>query len=62
MNPLIIIAIIILSVIADYYYLDVNKKIWGWMKNWSSRDKGIFFAGFIAVSLLVYFSLSLKYF
>ncbi|HEO8419255.1 hypothetical protein [Niallia sp. FSL W8-0635] len=62
MNPLIVIMIIGLAVLIDCFWLDVNKKRWGWMKNWNSLRKGIFFSGFIIVSVLIYVAISAVYF
>jgi hypothetical protein len=54
--------IIILVVLADYFWFDADKKRWGWMKNWSAFNKGIFFFSFIVVSVLIYLGLSTEYF
>ncbi len=54
--------IIVLTVLVDYFLLDVNKKRWGWMKNWTNLSKGLFFTGFIIASVLIYIRLSNKYF
>lgn len=62
MNPINIILIIIAAVLADYFWFDVDKKRWGWMKNWSSLNKSLLFSGFIIVSALIYLALSIKYF
>lgn len=62
MNPIIVIIIIGLAVLIDCFWLDVNKKRWGWMKNWTSLSKGIFFSAFIIVSVLLYFAISAVYF
>ncbi|WP_075980136.1 hypothetical protein [Bacillus massilinigeriensis] len=62
MSPFIALFIIILAVLADCFWFDVDKKRWGWMKNWSKLNKGLFFSGFIVISILIYMSLSVKYF
>ena len=54
--------IIVLTVLVDCFFLDVNKKRWGWMKNWTNLSKGFLFVGFIIVSVLIYIGLSNKYF
>jgi len=54
--------IIVLTVLVDYFLLDVNKKRWGWMKTWTNLSKGFLFVGFIIVSVLIYIGLSNKYF
>ncbi|MGN8644572.1 hypothetical protein ACTNEO_00620 [Gracilibacillus sp. HCP3S3_G5_1] len=53
--------IIILSIVADYFWFDVNKKRWGWRRGWSTRNKVLFFSGFIVVSAFIYFGLSKDY-
>ena len=53
--------IIFLTVIADFFWLDSDRKRWGWMKTWSNQNKVIFFSGFILVSSLIYFGLSINY-
>jgi hypothetical protein len=62
MNPFLIFLIIILTLVVDFYWLDTDRKRWGWMRHWSTRNKVIFFGGFIAVSGLLYFGLSLNFF
>jgi hypothetical protein len=61
MGPFLVFILIILTVVVDFYWLDRDRKRWGCMKNWSSRNKIVFFVGFIVVSSLVYFVLSIKY-
>ncbi|MFE7062030.1 hypothetical protein ACFVAD_07745 [Sutcliffiella sp. NPDC057660] len=62
MYSFLIFIILILTVVIDYYWLDTDRKRWGWMENWSARNKVLFFSGFIAVSSLIYLGLSYKYF
>ncbi|MEH7236819.1 hypothetical protein [Bacillus sp. JJ1562] len=62
MSPFIAFFIIVLAVFADYFWLDIDKKRWGWMKNWSKLNKGLFFSGFTVVTVLIYMGLSIKYF
>ncbi|WP_404430916.1 hypothetical protein [Sutcliffiella horikoshii] len=62
MNYLLIFIILIFTVFIDYYWLDTDRKRWGWMKDWSTRNKVLFFSGFIAVSSLIYWGLSYKHF
>ena len=62
MSPIIVLLIIVLAVIADYFLFDVDKKRWGWMKNWSNLQKVLFFSGFVVSSVVIYFGLSLKFF
>ncbi|UJL47349.1 hypothetical protein KFZ58_05505 [Virgibacillus sp. NKC19-16] len=53
-----VILIVVLAVIVDVFWLDIYRKRWGWMKNWSNLNKALFFSGFIIVSGLIYFGLS----
>ena len=62
MSSLTALFIIILAVLADYFWFDVDKKRWGWMKNWSKVNKALFFSGFIIVSIVIYLGLSTEYF
>ena len=39
MSPIIVLLIIVLAIIMDYFLFDVDKKRWGWMKNWSNLKK-----------------------
>ncbi|MBT2218100.1 hypothetical protein KK120_20055 [Virgibacillus dakarensis] len=61
MSSFIVIFIIVLAVIADFFWFDVDKKRWGWMKNWSNFKKFIFFSGFVVASVIIYFGLSLEF-
>ena len=62
MSPFIVIFIIVLAIIADFFWFDVDKKRWGWMKSWSNLHKVLFFSGFVVVSGIIYFGLSLEFF
>ena len=62
MSPVIITLLILAAVLADYFWFDVDRKRWGWMKNWSNLNKSLFFSGAIIVSALIYFGLSVNYF
>ncbi|MCI1590278.1 MULTISPECIES: hypothetical protein [Bacillaceae] len=53
--------IILIALLVDVYWLDVNGKRWGWMKNWSKLNKTLFFSGIIIVSALIYFAFGAKY-
>ncbi|WP_096154137.1 MULTISPECIES: hypothetical protein [Bacillus] len=61
MVPFLVFLLIILTVVIDFLLLDRDRKRWGWMKNWSNRNKVLFFIGFIAVSSLIYLGLSIKH-
>jgi|tagenome__1003787_1003787.scaffolds.fasta_scaffold17146183_1 hypothetical protein len=61
-SPIIVLLIIVLAVIMDYFLFDVDKKRWGWMKNWSKFKKVMFFSSFIVASVVVYLGLSLEFF
>ena len=61
MSPIIVLLIIVLAVIMDYFLFDVDKKGWGWMKNWSNFKKAMFFSSFVVASVVIYFGLSLEF-
>ncbi|MDL4839430.1 hypothetical protein [Aquibacillus rhizosphaerae] len=61
MGPFIAMLIIAVAVVADFFWFDIDRKRWGWMKNWSSRQKVLFFSGFAIVISLVYIGLSAEY-
>ncbi|WP_010096939.1 hypothetical protein [Ornithinibacillus scapharcae] len=61
MGPILVLILIILTVIIDVYWLDRDSKRWGWVKNWSNRNKAILLIGFIVISGLVYLGLSSKF-
>ncbi|MBN8234088.1 hypothetical protein JF544_02470 [Halobacillus kuroshimensis] len=46
--------IIIISVVVDYFWLDVDRKKWGWMKSWTRSKKALFISGFLLVTILIY--------
>lgn len=58
MAPFTVVLIVILAVIVDVFWFDIDRKRWGWMKNWSNLNKILFFSGFIVVSGVIYFGLS----
>ena len=61
MSPIIVLLIIVLAVIMDYFWFDVDKKRWGWMKNWSILKKILFFSSFVVGSVIIYFAISLEF-
>ena len=62
MCPIIVLLIIVLAVIIDYFWFDADKKRWGWIKNWSNLQKVLFLLGFVVASVAIYFGLSLEFF
>jgi hypothetical protein len=62
MSSFIIVLIIALAVLVDFFWLDVDRKRWDWMRSWSKIQKIIFFGFFIVISLAIYFGLSTEYF
>ncbi|NRD76578.1 hypothetical protein HPT25_03615 [Bacillus sp. BRMEA1] len=62
MSSFLSVFIIELAVLADYFWFDVDKKRWGWLKNLSKLNKVLFFLGLTIISILIYFSLSTEYF
>jgi|UPI0005CCAEA1 hypothetical protein len=61
MSSFIIVLIIVLAVLVDFLWLDVDRKRWSWMRSWSKIQKIIFFVFFIVISLAIYFGLSTEY-
>lgn len=55
------ILIIVLAVVIDFFWMDMDRKRWGWIRNWSKFQKVLFFSGFIAVTGIIYIGLSLEY-
>ncbi|MCP3029507.1 hypothetical protein [Halobacillus sp. A5] len=53
--------IVVTAVVVDFFWLDVDRKRWGWMKNWTRFQKVLFFSAFLVVSILIYAGLSLEY-
>ncbi|SDJ09346.1 hypothetical protein [Salimicrobium halophilum] len=53
--------IVVVAVIADFFWFDVDRKRWGWMKNWTRFQKGLFFSGFAVVTVLIYVGLSSEF-
>lgn len=60
MSLIIVLLIIVLAVMMDYFLFGVDKKRWGWMKNWPKVIKVIFFSSLIAASVVIYLALSLE--
>lgn len=57
MNFIVFIFIITLAVLIDFFWLDTERKRWGWMKSWSKLQKTLFFLAFILASGLIYIGL-----
>ena len=54
------ILIVIMAVVLDFFWFDVDQKRWGWMKNWSMFHRILFFSGFILVSFVIYIGIGLS--
>ncbi|WP_263622009.1 hypothetical protein [Halobacillus litoralis] len=52
--------IIIAAVVADIFLFDQDRKRWGWMKGWSTFHKALFLSGFVVVTFVIYFLLSVS--
>ncbi|MCU7741430.1 hypothetical protein [Priestia megaterium] len=61
MNLLIVGAIIILTVIFDYFIFDYTDKRWGWLKSCSKPVRVGVISCYLLMSFIIYFALSLKY-
>lgn len=53
--------VIIGAVLTDFFWFDVERKRWGWMKNWSKCNRILFLSGFITVFFFIYLGMALKY-
>ncbi|MCC5801171.1 hypothetical protein [Rossellomorea vietnamensis] len=62
MEVIILLFIVALAVVVDFFWFDINGKRWGWMKSWTKLQKGIFFSCFAVVSVLVYLGLGVEFF
>ncbi|WP_226579783.1 hypothetical protein [Halobacillus litoralis] len=58
MNVSIAAVIIVLSVVVDYLWFDVDRKRWGWMQKWTRLQKGLFLFSFIVAAIVIYTSMS----
>ncbi|SFJ87556.1 hypothetical protein SAMN04488574_13215 [Bacillus sp. 71mf] len=54
--------LIILAVLADYYWLDMDSKRWGWFKKGSKKQKAIFFTLVLLVTFIGYILIDIEYF
>ena len=61
MSLLIVAAIIILSVIADYFIFDYENKRWGWLKGYSKPVRISIISCYLIMSFIIYCALSLRY-
>lgn len=62
MSSLMAILILIMAVLVDYFYLDMDKRRWGWLKKRSKRSKALILTGILLVSFFIYLGLSSDYF
>ena len=62
MSSLMAILILIMAVLVDYFYLDMDKRRWGWLKKRSKRSNALILTGILLVSFFVYLGLSSDYF
>jgi hypothetical protein len=61
MSLLIVAAIIILSVIADYFIFDYDNKRWAWLKGYSKPVRISIISCYLIMSFIIYCALSIKY-
>ncbi|MFI8708423.1 hypothetical protein ACIGHG_15325 [Bacillus sp. NPDC077411] len=54
--------LILLAVLADYYWLDMDSKRWGWFKKTSKKQKAIFFTFVLLLTFIVYILIDIEYF
>jgi len=51
--------VIVLAVVADFFWFDVDRKRWGWTKKWTKVQRAMFLTGLIFISFIVYLGMSI---
>ncbi|MFZ0369516.1 MAG: hypothetical protein WAM07_07935 [Halobacillus sp.] len=51
--------VIVLAVVADFFWFDVDRKRWGWMKKWTKVQRAMFLTGLVTISFIVYLGMSI---
>ncbi|MYL72386.1 hypothetical protein GLW00_16185 [Halobacillus litoralis] len=50
---------IAIAVALDYFWFDRDRKRWGWMKNWTRLQRGLFLTSFFVAAMVIYIGMSL---
>ncbi|MFD1018586.1 hypothetical protein [Thalassobacillus hwangdonensis] len=61
MEVLVFLIVIIGAAFADYFWFDVNRSRWGWMKGWRRRTRLFVSIGLIMIMALIYIGLGAEY-
>ncbi|RDY69029.1 MULTISPECIES: hypothetical protein [Halobacillus] len=51
--------ILAIAILLDYLWFDHDRKRWGWMKNWTRIQRGLFLASFFVAAMVIYIGMSL---
>lgn len=62
MTPILVIVILLITLLVDYFWLDINRKRWGWFKNSSKRTRVIIFSLLLLAIFAMYLSGNTHYF
>lgn len=55
------IAVVLVALIVDFFWLDMESKRWKWLKNRPKSQQFIFFAFFMGASAILYFLFGYKF-
>ncbi|SFF66746.1 hypothetical protein SAMN05216353_1052 [Halobacillus alkaliphilus] len=58
MEIIVALFVIVLAVVLDFFWFDVDRKRWGWMKKWTKVQRAIFLTGLIFLTFLIYLGMS----
>jgi len=61
LNPFLALSIVAVCIILDYFWFDNYGKRWGWIKEWSTLQKGLLFLGIAVFGVLVYLVPNIKF-
>ncbi|GLY09669.1 hypothetical protein ACP2W0_17420 [Pseudobacillus badius] len=61
MNFATFIAIVLVAIIVDFFWLDIENKRWNWLKNRSVSQQVLFFAFFLGASMILYYVFGYKF-
>ncbi|MGM9988000.1 MAG: hypothetical protein ACI35O_12335 [Bacillaceae bacterium] len=62
MSWIVVLLIVLLAAVADYYWLDQESKRWNWFKNLSIKSRIAITSGFLILSVVVYLVMGKNYF
>ncbi len=62
MSSIMALVILALALLVDYFYIDRDKRRWGWLKNRSKHSKCLILTMFVVVLFFIYLGISSEYF